>query len=317
MRNCSPGRSRCTRAIASASATQSSSSRIDERLLMLRVADWFSKSHTGRQRRANEDSVYARSPLFVIADGMGGAQAGEVASGLAVETLAQGLPDGEGTVQDRLADRVVEANAAIYEKSRTSMERAGMGTTLTAAYVDADEAAIAHVGDSRAYLFRDGTLRRLTDDHSLVEEFRRQGKLTEEEARDHPQKSIITRALGPEPFVEVDRQTLPLRDGDVLLLCSDGLTGMITEEAVRNLLADGATLEESGKALVDAANDAGGRDNITVVLFRVEQVDGGAGATASEATEQATGVGESAPTTAAVRAAVATAEREGVPRPVA
>src|SRR3954447_16073610 len=285
--------------------------------LMLRVADSFIKSDTGRQRRGNEDSAYARAPLFVIADGMGGAQAGEVASGMAVDTLAQGLPDGDGPVQDRLADRVHEANAAIYEKSRSSTERAGMGTTLTAAYVDADEAAIAHVGDSRAYLFRDGTLRRLTDDHSLVEEFRRQGKLTEEEARDHPQKSIITRALGPEPFVEVDRQTLPLRDGDVLLLCSDGLTTMITEDAVRDLLADGATLAEAGEALVNAANDAGGRDNITVVLVRVEQVDGGAGATASEATEQATGVGESAPTTAAVRAAVATAEREGVPRPVA
>src|SRR3954454_2986843 len=256
---------------------------------MLRVVDSFCKTHTGRQRRANEDSVYARAPLFVVADGMGGAQAGEVASKMAVETVSQGLPDGDGPAEERLADRVQEANASIYELSQRNAELSGMGTTTTAASLGEDEAALAHVGDSRAYLFRDGQLEQLTDDHSLVEEFRRQGKLTEEEARDHPQKSIITRALGPEPFVEVDRMTKRLRDGDVLLLCSDGLTGMITEEAVRNLLADGASLEESGKALVDAANHPGGRDNITVVLFRVEQVDGGAGATASEATEQATG----------------------------
>jgi PPM family protein phosphatase len=283
---------------------------------MLRVVDSFCKTHTGRQRRANEDSVYARAPLFVVADGMGGAQAGEVASRMAVETMARGLPDGDGPPEERLADRVQEANAAIHEVSRRNAEQAGMGTTTTAAYVGEDEAAIAHVGDSRAYLFRDGEMRRLTDDHSLVEEFRRQGKLTEEEARDHPQKSIITRALGPEPFVEVDRQTLPLRDGDVLLLCSDGLTTMISEDAVRDLLAGGDSLEAVGKSLVDAANEAGGRDNVTVVLVRVEQVDGAAGARATEATEQATGVGETAPKTEAVRAAVATAEREEEARPV-
>src|SRR5690349_3864458 len=205
---------------------------------MLRVVDSFCKTHTGRQRRANEDSVYARAPLFVVADGMGGAQAGEVASRMAVETLARGLPDGDGPPEERLADRVQEANAAIYEVSQRNAEQAGMGTTTTAAYVGEDEAAIAHVGDSRAYLFRDGELRRLTDDHSLVEEFRRQGKLTEEEARDHPQKSIITRALGPEPFVEVDRMTVRLRDGDLLLLCSDGLTSMIDEDVVHRVVSE-------------------------------------------------------------------------------
>ena len=283
---------------------------------MLRVVDSFCKTHTGRQRRANEDSVYARAPLFVVADGMGGAQAGEVASRIAVDTLSQGLPDGDGPPEERLADRVQEANAAIYEHSRRNADQAGMGTTTTAAYLDEHEAALAHVGDSRAYLFRDGKLERLTDDHSLVEEFRRQGKLTEEEARDHPQKSIITRALGPAPFVEVDRMTVPLRSGDVLLMCSDGLTSMIDEELVHRLVEQAGSLREAGESLVAAANDAGGRDNITVVLVRVEDVDRAtAPAAADDAAEQATGVGDTAPSVAEVRAAVATAERESAPAP--
>jgi len=292
---------------------------------MLRVADSYCKTHTGRQRRANEDSVYARAPLFVVADGMGGAQAGEVASRMAVETMAQGLPDGDGPIEERLASRVEEANRSIHEVSQSSAERAGMGTTLTAAYIDADEAAIAHVGDSRAYLFRAGTLSQITLDHSLVEEFRRQGKLTDEEARDHPQKSIITRALGPEPAVEVDHSTVALRSGDVLLLCSDGLTSMLDEDVVRELMNHAGSLREAGESLVAAANDAGGRDNITVVLVRVESVDAaGAGANARAGTdaEQITTVGSAAPSTAEIRAAVATAERSApgpvvprVPRP--
>jgi serine/threonine protein phosphatase PrpC len=230
---------------------------------------------------------------------------------MAVETLAQGLPDGDGPPEERLADRVQEANAAIHDVSRRNAEQAGMGTTTTAAYVGEDEAAIAHVGDSRAYLFRDGELRQLTDDHSLVEEFRRQGKLTEEEARDHPQKSIITRALGPEPFVEVDRMTVRLRDGDVLLINSDGLTSMIDVEAVQRLVKGADSLRDAGEALVAAANEAGGRDNITVVLIRIGEADrAAAGAPADATAEQATGVGDTAPSVAAVRAAVATAERE-------
>jgi PPM family protein phosphatase len=164
----------------------------------------------------------------------------------------------------------------VYERSSMDRAVAGMGTTLTAALVEADRARLAHVGDSRAYLFRDGALEQLTEDHSLVEEFRRQGKLTEEEARDHPQKSIITRALGPEPFVEVDRMTKRLRDGDVLLLCSDGLTSMIHEQGVQPVLSRMTELDRTGRELIAAANEAGGRDNITVILFRLEEVsDGG------------------------------------------
>ncbi len=147
-----------------------------------------------------------------------------------------------------------------------------MGTTLTAAYVDDTHVAIAHVGDSRAYLFRDGSLQRLTQDHSLVDELVRRGKLTEEQAAEHPQRSIITRALGPEPDVEVDTWTYPARAGDVVLLCSDGLTSMISEERVKSILADHDNLDEAADALIREANEAGGRDNITVVLFRLEEL---------------------------------------------
>src|SRR4051794_5630217 len=243
---------------------------------------------------------------------MGGAQAGEVASGVAVDTMGRGLPDGGGPPQDRLAALVEEANERIHELSRSDANRAGMGTTLTAVYVGEEEAAIAHVGDARAYLRRKGELTRLTEDHSLVEELLRQGKPTAEEASDHPQKSIITRALGPEPVVDVDRQTLALRDGDVFLVCSDGLTSMIGEDEIAPLVASGGSLTEIADRLVAAANHAGGRDNITVVLFRVEDVDG-ARASAG-AGEQDTSAGQAAPRTEDVRMAVATAEAAAPPR---
>ncbi len=238
---------------------------------MLRAAETTCKTDTGRQRRDNEDSAFARAPVFVVADGMGGAQAGEVASRIAVEAFEQGLPD-SGSPEERLATRVREANAQIYERSRADRQRAGMGTTLTAAYVDDTHVAIAHVGDSRAYLFRDGTLQRLTQDHSLVDELVRRGKLTEEQAAEHPQRSIITRALGPEPDVEVDTWTYPARAGDVVLLCSDGLTSMISEERVKATLTEHDNLDEAADALIREANEAGGRDNITVVLFRLEEI---------------------------------------------
>jgi PPM family protein phosphatase len=242
---------------------------------MLRAADTIAKTDTGRQRRGNEDCALARPPVFVVADGMGGAQAGEVAAGIAVEAFAQGLT-GSGTVEERLASRAREANRRIFEIASTERERAGMGTTLTAAYLDDSQLAIAHVGDSRAYLFRDGTLTRLTQDHSLVDELVRRGKLTEEEAAEHPQRSIITRALGPEPDVEVDTWTYPVRADDLLLLCSDGLTSMISEDQVAAILGRSRRLESAAQALINEANQAGGRDNITVVLVRLEDVQSGA-----------------------------------------
>jgi protein phosphatase len=243
---------------------------------MLRAADTIAKTDTGRQRRGNEDRVFARPPVFVVADGMGGAQAGEVAARIAVEAFKDGL-SGSGTTEQRLASRAREANRAIFDVASTQQDRAGMGTTLTAAYLDGSELAIAHVGDSRAYLFRDGSLKRLTQDHSLVDELVRRGKLSEEEAAEHPQRSIITRALGPEPEVEVDTWTYPVRAGDVLLLCSDGLTSMVSEERVAKILAGAPEIEGAAQALIDAANRAGGRDNITVVLVRLEEVETGSG----------------------------------------
>ncbi len=242
---------------------------------MIRAAESIYKTDTGRQRRDNEDSAFARAPVFVVADGMGGAQAGEVASKIAIEAFEAGL-GGSGSPEERLAVRAREANRQIYDRSRTELGREGMGTTLTAAYLDDGSVAIAHVGDSRAYLFRDGELTRLTQDHSLVDELVRRGKLTEEQAAEHPQRSIITRALGPEPEVEVDTYTFSVRRGDVLLLCSDGLTSMVSEERIGQVLAASESLDEAADRLIQEANDAGGRDNITVVLTRVEEVENGA-----------------------------------------
>ncbi len=238
---------------------------------MLRAADYVQRTDTGRQRRGNEDSSLARPPVFVVADGMGGAQAGEVASQIAVEAFEHDLP-GSGSAEERLAGCVQEANRKIYERSRVDHERAGMGTTLTAAYLDDAQVAIAHVGDSRAYIFRDGTLTRLTKDHTLVGALVDQGKLTEEQAAEHPQRSIITRALGPEPEVEIDRFTYPVRADDVVLLCSDGLTSMISEKQIAEILESAESLQLAADQLIDEANAAGGRDNITVVLFRLEEV---------------------------------------------
>jgi len=238
---------------------------------MLRVAEQYAGTDTGRQRRANEDSLLARAPLFVVADGMGGAQAGEVASRIAVDAFQHGLGDApEPAVA--MATLALLANSRIHERSHSHPEQAGMGTTLTAIYVGEEEVSIAHVGDSRAYCLRDGELQRLTDDHSLVDELLRQGRLTPEEAVEHPQRSVITRALGPEGTVEVDTRSFRARAGDVYLLCSDGLTTMVPEDRLAAVLLSHPRLRDAGEALIAAANEAGGRDNITVVLLRLEEV---------------------------------------------
>ncbi len=238
---------------------------------MLRAADMIWRTDTGRQRKDNEDSAFVRAPLFAVADGMGGAQSGEVASALAVQELQRRDLPAEGSAEERLVALIQAANRRIYELSHAGHEHAGMGTTLTAVCVVEDGIAVAHVGDSRAYIYRDGELVRLTEDHSLVEELVRQGKLTEAQAAEHPQRSIITRALGIEPEVEVDTWTYPARDGDVVLVCSDGLTSMIDEQRIAAILASEHDLEGAGEGLVSAANEAGGRDNITVILFRLQE----------------------------------------------
>jgi protein phosphatase len=234
----------------------------------LRIVDKAALTDVGRQRQSNEDSFLEREPVFAVADGMGGARAGEVASRMAVEAFDAAEP---GQSPEGLLRGVArEANRRIYEMAQSDSEHAGMGTTLTAAMVAGREVAVGHVGDSRLYRFREGKLERLTEDHSLVEELVRQGRLTPEEAETHPQRSIITRALGPEPDVDVETFTQTGRDGDVYLICSDGLSGMVPEEEMAAILSESHSLKEAAYRLVDTANQKGGKDNITVVLFRLE-----------------------------------------------
>src|SRR5262249_47217933 len=167
---------------------------------------------------------------------------------------------------ERYLERTVRAaNERIHRLAMRDSERSGMGTTLTAAVVRGDEISLAHVGDSRAYLLRDGELRRLTSDHSLVEEMPRRGQLTERQAEEHPQRSIITRALGPEPEVDVDTMTYPAEPGDVIVLCSDGLTTMVSEAKIEKILNGAKDLDAAVKRLVKEANSEGGRDNITLL----------------------------------------------------
>ncbi len=282
---------------------------------MLRISEEFHASDLGRQRQGNEDNYFVRAPLFVVADGMGGAQAGEVASEMTVEAFDGGLPD--GAPGEALTQVIQEANRRIHDRSRSDEQAAGMGTTCTAAYVGESDITIAHVGDSRAYLWRDGELTRLTRDHSLVGELVARGKLTEEQAEAHPQRSVITRALGPEPDVQVDVEVFSARDGDVFLLCSDGLTSMIHEPGVKPVLEKMTSLEETGRALIAAANEAGGRDNITVILFRVEDVrgpSGGGGAVEADTATRRVETGETTPYDTFEGESV---PRQGVSRPTA
>lgn len=265
--------------------------------MTLRIAEQAARTDTGRQRHANEDSLFTRGPVFVVADGMGGAQAGEVASKAAAESFDREMP--QAPPESVLRETIEAANRSIHELARQDPNLSGMGTTTTAAIIDAEanEVAIGHVGDSRAYRLRDGKLERLTRDHSLVEEMRRKGQLTDAQAEDHPQRSIITRALGPEPEVEVDVQTVPAQPGDVFLICSDGLTTMLDDERITRLLSRASSLQTAVRALVDEANRAGGRDNITVVAFRLEDAAAPPGAAAAPAAaddEGATLIGASA-----------------------
>ena len=212
---------------------------------MLRVVEAAHRTDTGRQREANEDAYFLQAPLFAVADGMGGAQAGEVASRIAAGAFDAERPVGSGA-EGYLRDTALRANREIFELARGDSSRSGMGTTLTAALVAGDEVSFGHVGDSRAYVYRQGELTQLTNDHSLVEELRRQGKLTRDQAAEHPQRSVITRALGPEPQVLVDTMTVQARPGDVFLLCSDGLTTMLSDEQLRSVIG----AEESWPASV-------------------------------------------------------------------
>ena len=236
--------------------------------MALRVVEQAGLTDVGRQRDANEDSYVVAESVFAVADGMGGAQAGEVASRTAAEVFER-IGDEVGTPEERLTRLAHEANRRIYDLAQRDASKRGMGTTLTAAMLTPEGVSVGHVGDSRAYRLRGGRLEQLTDDHSLVAELERSGQLSREAAAHHPQKSVITRALGPEDHVDVDTHTHAARPDDVYLLCSDGLTGMISDEEAAAILRGAGSLAEGAEALVRAANQRGGKDNITVVLFRI------------------------------------------------
>jgi protein phosphatase len=232
-----------------------------------------SATDTGRRRRHNEDAYVCEPPLFAVADGMGGAQAGELASSLAAAALRddRGRTGGE----QRVDDLIQEANRRVYERQTQDSAAQGMGTTMTVALVEDGGVAIGHVGDSRAYLIRDRKLEQLTEDHSLVAELVRSGKLSPEEAEVHPQRSVITRVLGTDPNVDVDTFSIHSHPGDVFLLCSDGLTSMVDDETIlREVERSRDDLRAAAKALVRAANKSGGEDNITVVFFEIADASG-------------------------------------------
>jgi serine/threonine protein phosphatase PrpC len=226
------------------------------------------KSDIGRARERNEDSFITQAPLFAVADGMGGHRGGNVASAMALETLQEVDADGQ---PGALIEKVKLANGRVLERGEADRDLQGMGTTLTAVLADGDKAHIVHIGDSRAYLLRDGAFRQVTRDHTLVQRMVDEGRLTRDEAEHHPQRSILTRALGVEAEAEPDPITLDLHPGDRLLLCTDGLTGMVDEERIREVLESEPDPQQACDRLIDEANAAGGEDNITVIVLDFEQ----------------------------------------------
>ena len=225
----------------------------------------------GQVREGNEDSYLVEEPLYAVADGMGGHRGGEVASSLALETVQGLFEQREGS----LADQVERANRAVFDRSQNDRTVSGMGTTLTAALVDGNRVHLVHVGDSRAYLLRGGELTQLTEDHTLVHRMVMEGEISQEEAETHPHRSILTRALGVDQSVQVDEGDVEVAPGDRLLLCTDGLTGMVPEGQIREILVDAADPQEAVERLVKVANRAGGVDNITAVIL--DFLDDGSG----------------------------------------
>jgi serine/threonine protein phosphatase PrpC len=265
----------------------------------------FGLTDVGRKRRHNEDAYLldAERGLFVVADGMGGHAAGEVASRITVESIQEyiaatdeqqesswpfGFNSRVSLEGNRLTTAVEKANEKVMRAVQNRPELKGMGTTVVAALFDAERATLVHVGDSRAYLFRDGELRRLTDDHSWVQEQVNAGILSEDEAKSHPLKNVVTRALGGAAHVSVDLIEVPVRPGDRFLLCSDGLTGMVPDEDLFAHFRSEGDLEKTVRQLVDMANDRGGVDNVTAILVEVETdaVDKGEGRARKEAVRQ-------------------------------
>ncbi len=248
-----------------------------------------SRTDPGRKRRHNEDSFVVQPPLFAIADGMGGAQAGEIASALAAGALSEANANGGGG-ESRVTELIQEANRRVHERASTDPSTSGMGTTVTVALVERDGSiTIGHVGDSRAYRLRGGRLEQITDDHSLVAELVRRGELSAEEAEVHPQRSVITRALGTDPDVDVDAFSVQPKPGDLYLLCSDGLSDMVAAEVIEEIMREyREDLDSAARALVRAANRGGGDDNITAVLFEIVDGDAPSSATPSDEPDERT-----------------------------
>ena len=252
----------------------------------MRLGQSAAATDPGRKRRQNEDAFVARPPIFAIADGMGGARAGEIASALAAGALKEATGNGGGP--DRVKQLVQEANRRVHERASTDPSTSGMGTTMTVALVEPNgELTFGHVGDSRAYMLRGGKLEQLTDDHSLVAELVRRGELSERDAEVHPQRSVITRALGTDPDVDVDAFTWRPEAGDVYLLASDGLSDMVSGADIERVLVENrSSLDGAARALVKAANRSGGDDNITVVLFEMVEGDASPAGEPDEATRE-------------------------------
>ncbi len=235
----------------------------------------FSITDIGRKRKVNQDFVYSSERLvgplpnlFLVADGMGGHNAGDYASRLAVETIVERSRGSLETNPLRVLDEAVQsANGLVRQRAQEAPELQGMGTTVVAAVIDGRELYVANVGDSRLYIVNSGEIRQITKDHSWVEEMVRRGGIGKAEARNHPDKNIITRAVGAEETVRIDFFQVLLQEGDVILMCTDGLTNMLEDEEIRMTLDGARDIVEKAQGLVRAANERGGRDNISVVLI--------------------------------------------------
>lgn len=238
-------------------------------------------SDIGKQREVNEDRCFfdANTGLFIVADGVGGHRAGETASEIAVKTVSKSLFPADGTavyerredaVSDAIRRSIEEANEAIYTAASQNPELHGMGTTIVVSLQSDSELYIAHVGDSRAYLIRDDMIRQLTEDHSYVAELVRAGSITPEEARRHHLRNVITRCVGTEPQVEVDIQEVRLVSGDYVVLCTDGLSELVSDDFIKDVVLDAGNPTEACRQLVDLANQLGGTDNITVIVVHFD-----------------------------------------------
>lgn len=274
-----------------------------------------SATDIGRARERNEDSMLVKDRMFAVADGMGGHRGGEVASALSLEGLEAAEVSADGPLA-QLVQEVKAANRAVFDRGEKDRELQGMGTTLTAVVVDDETGYLAHVGDSRAYLLREGALQQLTEDHTLVQRLVREGKITAEQAEQHPQRNILTRVLGVDDELEPYELTFDLHDGDRILICSDGLTGMLRDHEIQRILESEPDPQRAAEHLVASANQAGGDDNITVIVLDVGEAPVSSGSSAG-ASNTATNAREAAPVRNGPRPGVAQTGVITLPAPAA